>query len=244
MLKNLVIKMGLQNVKFLQTVFILLVLMGPISCSVAQGERYLDYAARKDAQADLTSAPQPQWVWTRNHTFRAKTTTPNMLIFGDSIFDGWSGYLLHIFPTAVINAKVGRQFSSAPRLYQALLRYPVISRINWIVIELGTNGPVTPNQIAQFMKLVGAQRQVIFIIPAVPRPWAPEVIGLYQSLPKYYPNIHLVPWNVLASNSEGKEKMKYFWGDGVHPNWKGIQVLVQALKNQLQQQGYKPIIPN
>lgn len=178
------------------------------------------------------AAPQAGYAWDRPYCLRYRSRHPDLLILGDSIFDGWSGYLLRVFPRAVIDARVGRQFSSAIPVYRGLLRYPGIRSIQTVVVELGTNGPVYPRQIREFMALAG-QRRVVFIVPQVPRPWAGEVQSLYSRLPGEYPNIRLEYWNRLSGVS-GQENMAYFWGDGVHPNWQGIQVLVSGLQQVLE----------
>ena len=181
---------------------------------------------------NLQVSPQPGYAWTQPYCLRYRSAHPNLLILGDSIFDGWSGYLLHVFPKSFIDARVGRQFSSAIRIYQSLLVYTGIYSIQTVVVELGTNGPVTPQQIARFMKLAG-NRRVIFIVPEVPRPWEREVQKLYEGLPDRYPNIRLEYWNRISTLPNGRENPAYFWGDGVHPNWIGIQALVAGLQEQI-----------
>ena len=182
---------------------------------------------------DRAVAPQADYAWDRPYCLRYRSQHPDLLILGDSIFDGWSGYLLHVFPRALIDARVGRQFSSAIPIYRALLGYPGVRAIRTVVVELGTNGPVTPQQVAGFLQLAGPGRTVVFIVPQVPRPWAREVQSLYASLPQQYPNVRLEYWNRLSSLPDGQENMAYFWGDGVHPNWAGIQVLVNGLQGVL-----------
>ncbi|MCE5361316.1 MAG: hypothetical protein JJ714_10145, partial [Acidithiobacillus sp.] len=99
---------------------------------------------RMDQQALLDSAQdaklEPGYAWSQPYCFRYHTQHPNLLILGDSIFDGWSGYLLRLFPRAIIDAKVGRQFSGGIRQLRWLLQYPGVQRIKTIVVELGTNG--------------------------------------------------------------------------------------------------------
>lgn len=183
----------------------------------------MNAAAHKDALHDAIE--RPSYAWTASSCLRTASQSPTTLILGDSIFDGWSGYLLHAIPGAFIDAKVGRQFSSAIGIYKSLLRYQGIQNINQIVVELGTNGPVTPDQIAQFMALAGPHRSVIFIAPQVDRPWGHEVDQLYDQLPNYYPNVKILNWQSISAGHED-----YFWTDGIHPNWQGIQSLVGHLE--------------
>ena len=185
---------------------------------------------------DMAIAPKLSYVWDRPYCLRYRSAHPDLLILGDSIFDGWSGYLLHVFPGAIVDARVGRQFASAIPIYQKLLAYPGVRAVRTVVVELGTNGPVTPEQVSQFLRLAGPKRRGVFIVPQVPRPWAHEVQSLYDRLPQRYPNVRLEYWNRLSTLPDGRENPAYFWGDGVHPSWAGIQVLVSGLRKVLQQE--------
>jgi hypothetical protein len=219
-----------------------IMLLLPIPVFAAGVHAQAGATTMSDAMERLTQnlqvAPKPGYAWDHPDCLRYITSRPKLLILGDSIFDGWSGYLLHVFPDAIIDARVSRQFSSAIPIYRRLLGYSGVRAINTIVVELGTNGPVTPEQIARFMRLADGRR-VIFIVPQVPRPWANEVQTLYQSLPTQYPNVRLVYWNRLSALPNGQENPAYFWGDGVHPNWMGIQVLVNGLSRALMAAGIK-----
>jgi lysophospholipase L1-like esterase len=197
-------------------------------CTVAHAQRYLDREAIRDAQSDVRQ--QPGYAWDHFACLRCRSKHPDVLILGDSIFDGWSGYLLLVFPNAIIDAKVGRQFSGGITQYRSLLRYSGVRKIRTIVVELGTNGAVTHGQVARFMQLAGPERRVIFIVPEVPRPWEKEVQTLYAGLPTYYKNVRLVWWNRLSTTSSGQERAADFWPDGVHPNWTGIQAMVHGLQ--------------
>ncbi|MBU2780956.1 acyltransferase, partial [Acidithiobacillus caldus] len=42
------------------------------------------------------------------------------------------------------------------------------------------------------------------------------------------PNVHLIRWDLLS-----KDHPDYYWSDRVHPNWLGIQVMVQAIAKAL-----------
>jgi hypothetical protein len=214
----------------------LLLLALTLVAGVAAGSPYhsgigMAEAARKAAA--LNKIEHPDYVWSQPYCLRYRSPDPNLLILGDSIFDGWSGYLLHVFPRAVVDAKVGRQFSAGVREYARLRQYSGIRSIRTIVVELGTNGTVYPADVERFMRMVGF-REVIFIVPEVPRPWEKEVQSVYEELPRYYPNVRLVSWNRLAQLPNGKENPRYFWGDGVHPNWRGIRVLVGALQRAIE----------
>ncbi|MGK9452242.1 acyltransferase [Acidithiobacillus caldus] len=208
-------------------------LFGFVAIAYGSGATTQAVAMERIAQ-NRQAAPKPDYAWTQPYCLRYRSAHPDLLILGDSIFDGWSGYLLHVFPGALVDARVGRQFASAIPIYQKLRAYSGVRAIRTVVVELGTNGPVTPEQVAAFMALVGPRRLVVFIVPEVPRPWSAEVQALYESLPQIYPNVRLVYWNRIASLPDGQENVAYFWGDGVHPNWNGIRALVGGLRAVLE----------
>lgn len=172
---------------------------------------------------------QPDYVWSKNFSLRYQSAQPDILIFGDSIFDGWSGYLLHTFPKAVVDAKVSRQFSSVVMDYDQLMHYSGIRNIPIIVLELGTNGPIHRADIESFMQDAG-QRSIYWITPSVPRSWQNEVLERIYWAAERYPNIHIVHWHQLAENHA-----EWFRGGrGVHPNWTGIQEEVGLLRETME----------
>lgn len=216
----------------LRTLLRLPLLALTLVAGIAAGNPYqsgIGMAEAAQRAAAQNRIEHPDYAWSQPYCLRYRSQEPNLLILGDSIFDGWSGYLLHVFPRAVVDAKVGRQFSTGVQDYARLRQYSGIRAIRTIVVELGTNGTVYPADVGRFMRMVGSRR-VIFIVPEVPRPWEKEVQSLYEELPRYYPNVRLVYWNRLAQLPNGQENPRYFWGDGVHPNWSGIQVLVGSLQ--------------
>lgn len=208
--------------------FFSLFLLFPLAANAQSsgwGSRPLDSAAQADIQ--MQTQDHRSYAWDKPYCLRYFSSHPDLLILGDSIFDGWSGYLLHVFPDALIDARVGRQFSAGVRDYANLLRYPGVQETRTIVVELGTNGSVTPAQVEQFMQLAGS-RQVFWITPSVPRPWQGEVLQVAHWASREYPNITLVHWH---RDAEGKQS--WFWGDGVHPNWTGIRHLVSLLQTTI-----------
>ncbi len=199
-----------------------LILLGVVaSLSMASAQRYLDRAAIADAQLDQRSSLAHD-VNTQPSIVRIPRD-PNMIILGDSIVDGWAGYFARIFPSAVIDARVGRQFAAAPGVLSRLFQIPPIRKVRAIVVELGTNGPVHIAQMASFLRVAG-KRRIFLVVPFVPRPWAAEVASRYLALAQLDPRVVLVPWNRIATGHP-----QWFWSDGVHPNAQGIRQLAHAI---------------
>ncbi len=195
------------------------------AASAIHPERYLDRMALIDAQKDYTQSPNPDYVLDKNSVVRYPKSgyAPNMLIIGDSILTGWSGYFAHIFPDAVIDGRVGRQFSSILPIWYWMEKAGLTQKAGVVVVELGTNGTVYPQNMAEFLKLAG-NRQIFLVVPEMPRSWEHEVEQLYIQTAQTHPNVHLVRWDLLSRNHPN-----YYWTDRVHPDWTGIQVMVHAI---------------
>lgn len=193
------------------------------------GQRYLDRMALQDARQDLVQAPSPGYAYDHQSVIRLSEDGPTgLIIIGDSILTGWSGYFAHVFPNALIDGRVGRQFSSIIPIWQALQKAGLTRGVGYVVVELGTNGAVSPQNMHTFLRMAG-NRQILLVMPEMPRPWEAEVQQLYLQTAAEDPNVHLVRWDLLSQHQP-----QYFWTDGVHPDWVGIQVMVNAIAQKLQ----------
>jgi len=187
-------------------------------------KRYLDRMAIIDAQKDFTQAPEPGYVLDADSVVRFPRIEPIGVIFiGDSILTGWSGYFAKVFPNAFLDGRVGRQFSAVLPIWKVLTECHTTRDVRNVVVELGTNGEVSPTDMDAFLRMVG-DRQVFLVVPEMPRPWASEVQELYRKTAASHPNVHLIRWDLLS-----KDHPDYYWSDRVHPNWLGIQVMVRAI---------------
>ncbi|PKY11192.1 acyltransferase [Acidithiobacillus marinus] len=192
-------------------------------------ERYLDQMAIIDAHKDFSQSPNPDYVLDARSVLRFPKTYPiGVIIIGDSILTGWSGYFAHVFPNALISGRVGRQFSSAIPIWKTMQQTRITQGVGDVVIELGTNGEVLPSDLQELLRMIG-HRQVFLVMPEMPRSWEHEVQQLYLQTAATHPNVHLVRWDLLS-----RDHPQYFWTDLVHPNWQGIQVMVHAIAHDIQ----------
>lgn len=167
--------------------------------------------------------------------FRSNSAYPQkqVLYISDSILLGWSGYVIHLTPNGILDGKVGRSFFRAIPALQQLLSNPDSQDAKYVVVELGSNGYVEWSDLQHFIAAVG-NRQIILIIPNVPRPWMPEVKQMYLKAKAEYPNVHLVHWDDIS-----KDHYNYFVADQVHLTWDGAQALMQAVMAELTKLGYR-----
>ena len=198
--------------------------------TASPSDRYLDRMAIIDARKDFRQSPNPGYVLDAHSVIRFPSLGPTgVIIIGDSILTGWSGYFAHVFPNAFLDGRVGRQFSSAIPIWRTLQENGMTHKVGYVVVELGTNGEVSPQDMQTFLQLVG-DRQVLLVMPEMPRSWEHEVQDLYLQTAATHSNVHLVRWDLLSRNHPS-----YFWTDRVHPTWMGIQVMVHAIATDLQQ---------
>ncbi|WP_282801934.1 acyltransferase family protein [Secundilactobacillus kimchicus] len=131
---------------------------------------------------------------------------------GDSVMVDVSTDLQQVFPNAYVSAQVGRQIWQAPGVIKQLIAKGALA--NTVLINLGTNSPMTNDQINDVMKLIGTKRQVFWINTHVPtRNWESQVNATINRASKRYKNLTVVDWHDLSQNSPS-----WFYGDHVHPN--------------------------
>ncbi len=185
----------------------------------------------------LTWLPKPRmrYVYFDNRRIAQNPLYPDkqVLFITDSILLGWSGYVIHEVPNAYLTGHVGRAFVRSISVIDALDHRKFYHHIKYIIVELGSNGPIARGDLIQFLSLVGA-RQVLLVIPAVPRAWVPEVARQYRWAQAHYANVHIVAWNRISAG-----KVNYVIGDQVHLTWFGVQPLMFAIMKKLYALGYR-----
>lgn len=108
-----------------------------------------------------------------------------------------------------VDAEVGRSFAAGLAAVEAKLADDALGQV--VVVHLGNNGIVEPDQIRRLVEVVGPDRQMIFLNVRVPRRWQDLVnSALSETVPKIK-NARLVDWYAV---SEGKRK--WFNADGLH----------------------------
>ncbi|TQN52444.1 acyltransferase family protein [Acidithiobacillus thiooxidans] len=193
-------------------------------------------ATSAPAAGSMTWQPNPQPGYLYNgQEIRQNRAYPDkqVLVVTDSILLGWSGFVIHQVPNAILDGKVGRQFSRAPSVLQAELTQPQNADIRYIVLELGSNGDVFTQDLDRVMREAG-NRKVMLIIPNVPRVWENEVKAQYLRAKAQYPNVYLLHWNRISH-----DQYNYFDPDQVHLTWDGAQALVNAMLGKLYTMGYQ-----
>ncbi|MGX7393519.1 acyltransferase family protein [Carnobacterium mobile] len=135
---------------------------------------------------------------------------------GDSVLLSASEELVQFFPAATIDGKVGRQLYQTVPVVQQLKKDRKLNKT--VVIELGSNGDFTKNQLDDLVGAIGKDKEVYFLTTHVPRHWRESVNQKLVSLTKNEKHIHLIDWSNTSTNHAD-----WFYEDAVHPNKTGAE---------------------
>ncbi|WP_459503570.1 acyltransferase family protein [Bacillus sp. C1] len=147
---------------------------------------------------------------------------------GDSIMIDVSPYLKNAFPNIRIDAKIGRQLSKAIPAVEQLKNEGNLG--NHVIVGLGTNGAFTKDQLVSLVKMIGNERNIIFINTRVPRPWESLVNEKLKEVASEYKNVKLVDWYAASAG-----KKEYFEPDGVHLTKTGAEAYAALVTKEVNQ---------
>ncbi|MBT2286752.1 hypothetical protein J7E78_24820 [Paenibacillus polymyxa] len=152
-------------------------------------------------------------------------------VIGDSVIIGVEPYLKEKLPKAIVEGKVGRQMSQASKLIQELSAQGKLG--DHIIIELGTNGPFSKDQLRNLLTSLSEAKQVLVVTTRVPRGWQDTVNSHIKDVVGggEFDNTKVVDWYAA---SEGKDD--FFYKDGVHLKPDGSRfyasLLIQGLQDK------------
>lgn len=151
-----------------------------------------------------------------------------VLAIGDSVMLGASNYLRKTITAVDVDAKIGRQVSTALQLLRERQDAHLLAPV--IVIHLGNNGRFSEKQFDEMMTVLKDVPHVIFLTTKVPRKWQePNNNALVEGV-KRYPNAVLVDWNSVSSAHP-----EWFWKDGIHLRPDGAQVYANLIAETISQ---------
>lgn len=138
---------------------------------------------------------------------------------GDSIMLDIQPYLEADLPGARIDGLVSRQFESGIAVVQADRAAGTLGNV--LVVELGTNGTVTPTDFDAMMQAAAGVTRVVFVNINVPRPWEAQDNAVLAAGVARYPGVAvLADWNALSAGHP-----EWFTPDQVHLDPAGAQAM-------------------
>jgi peptidoglycan/LPS O-acetylase OafA/YrhL len=129
---------------------------------------------------------------------------------GDSVMVASASALVRRLRGVYIDAMVGRSMAAGIGVEQWLADRHELRRV--VVAGLGTNGPVSPGQVATLVRIAGRSRGVVLVNAFVPRPWQDEVNQVFAAAARRDGRVVVADWyDAIAGRTW------LLWDDGVHP---------------------------
>ncbi|PSR21153.1 MAG: hypothetical protein C7B45_12065 [Sulfobacillus acidophilus] len=145
---------------------------------------------------------------------------------GDSVMVDAQPYLEQLLPGIVVDGKVSRQLIETPPVVSLLKAQGELHR--YVVIELGTNGPFTAQQLENLMKQMGPGHAFVLVNTSDPRPWEQPVNQVIDQVAATYPRTILVNWYQAAQKIP-----QDFYPDDVHLKPQGALYYARLLANAI-----------
>jgi hypothetical protein len=142
---------------------------------------------------------------------------------GDSIMLDIQPYLATDVPGVSVDGLVSRQFEAGIAVVQADRAAGTLGHV--LVVELGTNGTVTSDDVDAMMQAAAGVSRVVFVNVCVPRPWEAEDNAVLAAAVARYPGVAvLADWFDLASGHP-----EWFTPDEVHLEPNGAAALAALI---------------
>ena len=210
---------------------------GPtLQAQIARGARV---SATTLPPLEPVGQPDPWWTVPGRLPFRvtvhAKPSRParpprvlgsRVMAIGDSVMLASAPELAQALPGIYINAKVSRAMIAGISIVDQLARTGRLRRV--VIVGLGTNGPITFDQISQLRKAIG-DRWLVLVNTFVPRSWEREVNSTLASAASRYPNVLLANWHAAIEHRQG-----LLWSDDIHPQPVGGQLYAKVVRSVVQ----------
>lgn len=150
--------------------------------------------------------------------------SPNetVTLIGDSLSLDVKPFLEQLVDGIIVEGKVGRQMFEADDEVEELKRNKKLGHT--VVIELGTNGSFSTQQLDSLLQAIGDDHRIILVNTRVPRKWQDVVNDLLSVTVKNNPSFTLIDW---YSASAGHDD--FFGKDGVHLKKHGAEFFANLI---------------
>ncbi len=218
----------------LLAVLIGLVGLGIATRSGAKTTSSAPAASRGTSHAGETTSTAPAPTTTGPPTTTTTTTTKSataapppiggqVTAVGDSVIIDIQPNLEADIPGASVDGLVSRQFESGIAVVQADRAAGTLGSV--LVIELGTNGTVTSDNVDAMMQAAAGVKRVVFVNVDVPRSWEASDNAVLAAGVARYPGVAvLADWYSLSSPHP-----EWFTADQVHLNPTGASAMATLI---------------
>ena len=158
---------------------------------------------------------------------------------GDSVMLASAGGLLAELPGVQIDAEVSRSMWAGSKIIDRLSDQGALR--DYVVVGLGTNGPVDTQALQDIYDRVGRERTLVLVTAFAPRDWIPGVNAELTAFAASHPGVVIADWSgAIAPHAD------VLAGDGIHPGETGGRIYadtvthaVDAVANQRAQTRYQ-----
>jgi hypothetical protein len=171
-----------------------------------------------DSPSSATSAPAATCAADPPPKVRGRQVTA----VGDSVMVASAAALEAAMPGVYIDAQVDRPMVTGLSVIQDLAASGQLR--HYVVVGLGTNGPVTAAQIRELRHLIGPHRDLILINTFGPMPWESEVNGVLDAAARHDARVELADWHQAIAAHTGM-----LWPDEIHPRASGAKVYARVV---------------
>jgi lysophospholipase L1-like esterase len=218
----------------LLAVLIGLVGLGIATRSGAKTTSSAPAASRGTSHAGETTSTAPAPTTTGPPTTTTTTTTKSataapppiggqVTTVGDSVIIDIQPNLEADIPGVSVDGLVSRQFESGIAVVQADRAAGTLGSV--LVIELGTNGTVTSDNVDAMMQAAAGVKRVVFVNVDVPRSWEASDNAVLAAGVARYPGVAvLADWYSLSSPHP-----EWFTADQVHLNPTGASAMATLI---------------
>ncbi|MGO1769383.1 MAG: acyltransferase family protein [Microbacterium sp.] len=134
---------------------------------------------------------------------------------GDSVMLASAPALVERFPGIDVDAEVSRSIWVGPEIVRSLADSGQLRE--YVVIALGTNGPVETTPLDEMLEAIGPDRHLVLVTASAPREWIPEVNETLTAFASAHPErVDLADWSHTADEDPG-----LLAGDRIHPSAEG-----------------------
>jgi hypothetical protein len=130
--------------------------------------------------------------------------------------------LLTALPGIEIDAEVSRSVWAGARIIDELAASGALRE--YVVVGLGTNGPVSTAALQSIVDAAGPERYVILVNASAPRDWIPEVNRVLTEFAAAHPRVAVADWAGAIG-----ERTDLLAGDRIHPQAAGGDLYAQTV---------------
>ena len=195
---------------------------------IERGQRAMDAAARASARALAEAARQASAA-------PALADGPVTAI-GDSVMLASAPELQATFVGMTVDASVSRGMYSAGDILTALKSAGQLHPV--VVVGLGTNGPITADELTQILRILGPDRQLVLVNAYAERDWTDGVNATLADFAAGNRRVELANWHDTIAG-----RLDLLAGDHVHPGPTGGQLYADEVRGAVDRLAALPPLP-